>query len=47
MKACWERRDITPLILNISTRWKWVVNVTPQLLYHQERNLKPTAKEAG
>jgi hypothetical protein len=47
MKAYWESGDITPLILNISTRWKWVVNVTLQLLYHQERNLKPTAKEAG
>jgi len=47
MKAYWESRDITPLILNISTRWKWVVNVTPQLLYHQKRNLKPTVKEDG
>jgi hypothetical protein len=47
MKAYWESRDKTPLILNISTRWNWVVNVTPHLLYHQERNLKPTAKEAG
>jgi hypothetical protein len=47
MKAYRERRDISPLILNITTRWKWVVNVIPQLLYHQERNLKYTAKEAG
>jgi len=25
MTAYWESRDITPLILNISTRWKWVL----------------------
>jgi hypothetical protein len=36
MKAYRERRDTSPLILNITTRWKWVVNVISQLLFHRK-----------
>jgi len=38
MKACMGRRGIAPLILNLGTRWRWVGNITPRPLYHQERN---------
>ena len=31
-------RGIAPLILNLGTRWRWVVNFTPWMLYPQERN---------
>jgi len=34
-------RGITPLILNLSTRWRWVVNFTPRLLYSHERTPVP------
>jgi len=27
------RRGIAPLILSFGTRWRWVVNITAQLLY--------------
>ena len=39
MKACRRRRGITPLILNLDIRWRWVDNFMPCLLYPQERNL--------
>jgi len=29
LKACSGSRDVTPLILNLGTRWNWVVNFTP------------------
>jgi hypothetical protein len=38
MKAYRERGGVTPLILNLSNIWKWVVSLMLQLLYHQERN---------
>jgi hypothetical protein len=33
MKACRERRVIAPLILNLSTRRRWVANFTPWPIY--------------
>jgi hypothetical protein len=30
-------RGVAPLILNLSTRWRWVVNFTPWPLYLRER----------
>jgi len=29
----WQNGGITPCILNISIRWRWVVSFTHQLLY--------------
>jgi hypothetical protein len=37
MKACKEKRCVAPLIVNLSTRWRWVVNFTPRPLYAQEK----------
>ena len=33
MKACRERMGIYPPILNLGTRWKWLANFWPRLLY--------------
>jgi len=32
---------------NLGTRWKWVVNVTPQQLHPQEKDSVPTVQKAG
>ena len=37
MKAYRGSTGIDPLILNLGTKWRCVVNVTPQLLYPRER----------
>jgi hypothetical protein len=47
MKAYSGSRGIAPLILNLSTRWRWVVNFTPQLLYPQKISLVPIDYDAG
>ena len=39
MKAYVDSRGISPLILNLSTRWKWVVKFTPWLIYPSDKNL--------
>jgi len=31
-----ESRGTAPVILNLSTRWEWVVNFMPWLLYHKK-----------
>lgn len=28
---------MAPLILNLGPRWRWVISLTPRLLYHQEK----------
>jgi hypothetical protein len=39
---------MVPHILNLCTRWRWVVSFTPRLLYYPEqKTLKPTGQEAG
>jgi hypothetical protein len=38
MRAYKGRRNIAPLTLKLSTRWNWVVNFMPQLLYHQGKH---------
>jgi hypothetical protein len=35
LKAYWGSGGIAPCILDLRTRWKWVVSFTPQLLYPQ------------
>jgi len=40
-------RGKVPLILNLGTRWRQVVNFTLWLLYPQERTLVPTEQENG
>jgi len=39
MKAYVNSKSIAPLILNLSTRWRWVVKFTPWLLYLWGKNL--------
>jgi hypothetical protein len=39
-------RGITPLFLNLSTRWRRAVNSTPQLAYPWERTPTPSGQEA-
>jgi len=46
MKVYGGSRGITPLILNLSTRWMWVVNFTHRPLYHRERTLISIEYEA-
>jgi len=38
MKAYWGSRGIASRILDLVTRWRWVVSFTPQPLYIQERS---------
>jgi hypothetical protein len=42
MKAKRQRKCIAPLILNLGTRWRLIVNFTPWQLYAQKRTLVPT-----
>jgi hypothetical protein len=39
MKVYSGSRGITTLILNLSTRWMWVVNFTHRPLFHRERTV--------
>jgi hypothetical protein len=47
MKAYQRSRGIAALILNLSTRWKIVVDFTLWQLYPRERTLVPIEWEAG
>ena len=47
MNAYRRRQGVTPLILNLSARWRWVVNFTPWTFYPGKRTPVPTEKEAG
>jgi hypothetical protein len=38
MKVYWESGGTASLILNLGTRWRWVVSSTPPLLYAQEKS---------
>jgi hypothetical protein len=38
MKAYWETGGIAPHILELGTRWRWVVNFTPRPLYLQGKS---------
>jgi hypothetical protein len=44
MEVCTGSRGIAVLILNLGTRWRWVVNVTPRPLYPWERSARYTLK---
>jgi hypothetical protein len=39
MKTYWGSRGIAPRILDIGTRWRWVVSFTPWPLYPQGKSL--------
>jgi len=41
------RRGLTPLILNAGTRWKYVINFTPQPFYSREQIPVTIEYEAG
>jgi hypothetical protein len=36
----WVSGRIDPSLLDLGTRWRWVVNFMPQLLYTQRKNLQ-------
>jgi hypothetical protein len=38
MKTYWGSGSIAPCILDLSTRWRWVVSFMPQMLYCQGKN---------
>jgi hypothetical protein len=38
MKAYRENGGTAPLILNLSTRWRWVVSLTPWKIYPQGKS---------
>jgi hypothetical protein len=38
MKAYWGSGGIAPLIIDLGTRWRWVVSFTPRPLYPQGEN---------
>jgi hypothetical protein len=38
MKKYWESRGMDPLILDLGTRRRWVVSVTPRPLYPQGKS---------
>jgi hypothetical protein len=38
MKAYWRSGGITPCILDLGTRWRWVVSFTPRPLYLQGKS---------
>jgi hypothetical protein len=38
MKAYWGSVDIAPRILDLGTRWRWVVSFTPRPLYPQGKS---------
>jgi hypothetical protein len=40
MKAYWESGSIAPSILDLGTRWRWVVSFTPRPLYPREKSLR-------
>jgi len=38
MKAYWESGGIAPRILELGTRWRWVVSFAPRPLYTQGKS---------
>jgi hypothetical protein len=40
MKTYWGKRSIAPRILDLGTRWRWVVSFTPRPLYPQGKRLR-------
>jgi hypothetical protein len=48
MKGCWGSGGIAPRILNLGTRWRWVVSFTPKPLYPQgKRPCYPLDRRLG
>jgi hypothetical protein len=39
MKTYWGSEGIAPRILDLDTRWRWVVSFTPHSLYPQGKSL--------
>jgi hypothetical protein len=48
MKAYWRIGDVAPRILDLGTRWRWVISFKSRLLYPQEKSpLYPLDKRLG
>jgi hypothetical protein len=46
MKAYWGIEVIAPRILDLGTRWRWVVSFTTRLLYPQSRSERGEEKNS-
>jgi hypothetical protein len=42
-----KETSITPFILNLGTRWRWLVNLTPRPLYPRKELLHPLNRRLG
>jgi len=40
MNTYWVNGRIAPLILDLGTRWRWVVSFTPRSLYPGEKRIR-------
>jgi len=48
MKTYWRNGSIIPRILYLGTRWRWMVSITPRLLYPQGKSLQyPVDRRLG
>jgi hypothetical protein len=47
MKAYWGNGGIAPRILDLATRWRWVVGLTPQPLYPLDTRLGGPQSQSG
>jgi hypothetical protein len=47
MKTYWGSGDVAPHVLNLGTRWRWVVSFTPRPFYSQGKSLVAIGEEAG
>ena len=47
MKSDWGSRGIAPLLLNVCTRWRWMICLTPRPHYPQSESLVPIKQEGG
>jgi hypothetical protein len=47
LNACMGDRGMAPLIPNLSVRWRWVMNFSPQQLCPRERTPVPLEQETG
>jgi len=47
MKTYQGNEGTAPCILNLGTRWRWVVSFMPQQLYSWQKNVEPIQCKAG
>ena len=47
MESYRDSRDKAPLILNVGTRWRWALNITPRPLHPPPRGYNPSTHWTG